>query len=503
MRDRPSALSTKKQYVAFARVSSREQEREGFSLEVQEDALKKYAEKTGGSIVRLFKVAETASKKNERKTFKEMLAFAKDNAGKIAGVLFYKIDRAARNLFDYVELERLESDHGVPFISVSQPMESNPAGKMMRRTLASIASFYTDQQSLDVREGHERRIKDGWFVSRAPYGYRNRRVNGRGIVEIDPIPAANVRKMFELFAWGSHTLDSLCATLKAEGLKFRANLPEFPRGSVHNILLDRAYIGDLEFRGQWYKGAHEPLVDRQTWDRVQKILGQKVYRHAELTYAGGLIKCGHCGALVSGESVIKKKTGKQYVYYRCAQYNYPGHPRHRVTEADLDRQIIEAFASMKQDKETAAWFVEVIKARGQDAVKQDEKKIAELNRQMTAIRKQQDELLNMRIEGDIDQDTFAAKSTQLRDRLAELDVDVVACDRSRSENADQAVKVFELSQSLQEKWLAADYAQKRQILSIVFLNFTLSDVSLVYEMRKPFALLREGLLVSSNRDDRI
>ena len=62
-----------KQYVALARVSSREQEREGFSLEVQEDALKRYAEQHQGTIVKLFKIAETASKRDERKTFKEMV----------------------------------------------------------------------------------------------------------------------------------------------------------------------------------------------------------------------------------------------------------------------------------------------------------------------------------------------------------------------------------------------------------------------------------------------
>jgi len=51
-----------KQFVALARVSSREQEREGFSLEVQEEALKRYALQEGGEIIRLFKIAETASK---------------------------------------------------------------------------------------------------------------------------------------------------------------------------------------------------------------------------------------------------------------------------------------------------------------------------------------------------------------------------------------------------------------------------------------------------------
>ena len=51
-----------KQFAALARVSSREQEREGFSLEVQEEALHRYATQAGGEIVKFFKIAETASK---------------------------------------------------------------------------------------------------------------------------------------------------------------------------------------------------------------------------------------------------------------------------------------------------------------------------------------------------------------------------------------------------------------------------------------------------------
>ncbi|MGA2034165.1 MAG: recombinase family protein, partial [Thermoguttaceae bacterium] len=157
-----------KKYVALARVSSREQQREGFSLDIQEDALRRYAERMGGIIVKLFRIAETATKQDERKAFKELLAYAKKHAEELTGLLFYKVDRAARNLFDYVELERLESEHGLEFISVSQPTENTPAGRMQRRMLASMASFYTEQQSLDVREGLTRRVKEGWFVGHAP-----------------------------------------------------------------------------------------------------------------------------------------------------------------------------------------------------------------------------------------------------------------------------------------------------------------------------------------------
>ena len=172
-----------KQFVALARVSSREQEREGFSLEVQEEALRRYATQAGGEIAKLFRIAETASKGDERKTFRELVAYAKKNAAFLDGLLFYKVDRAARNLFDYVELERLESEYDLPFISVSQPTENTPAGRMMRRTLANMASFYTEQQSVDVREGLARRVQEGWFVGsrslRLPQRPQGRSGHGR------------------------------------------------------------------------------------------------------------------------------------------------------------------------------------------------------------------------------------------------------------------------------------------------------------------------------------
>ena len=197
-----------KQFVALARVSSREQEREGFSLEVQEEALRRYATQAGGEIVKLFRIAETASKGDERKTFRELLAYAKKNAAFLDGLLFYKVDRAARNLFDYVELERLESEYDLPFISVSQPTENTPAGRMMRRTLANMASFYTEQQSVDVREGLARRVQEGWFVgswlpTAIATSARTAGASSRSI----PMPAANVRRIFHLYAYENLTLD--------------------------------------------------------------------------------------------------------------------------------------------------------------------------------------------------------------------------------------------------------------------------------------------------------
>jgi hypothetical protein len=63
-------------------------------------------------------------------------------------------------------------------------------------------------------------------------------------------------------------------------------------------------------------------------------------------------------------------------------------------------------------------------------------------------------LLNLRIDAQIDEATFARKNTELRDRVARIKL----LDRSHDETAELAVKVFELFQTLRQQWLAADYA---------------------------------------------
>jgi site-specific DNA recombinase len=107
--------------------------------------------------------------------------------------------------------------------------------------------------------------------------------------------------------------------------------------------------------------------------------------------------------------------------------------------------------------------------------------------------------LNMRLNEEIDADGYAAKATEHRDREANFKLKLNACDLGLDENAEIAIKAFELSQNLRGQWVTADYSVKRRYLEIVFLNFVLDDVTLVPTMRKPFDVLAEGLLVSSSR----
>ena len=475
---------TKNRFLALARVSSREQEREGFSLDIQEDALKREAERRHGTIIKLWRIAETASKKDERTTFKELVAFATKHAADLDGILFYKIDRAARNLFDYVELERLESEYHVPFFSVTQPTENTPAGRMQRRMLASMASYYTEQQSLDVREGVKRRVECGLFPQKAAFGYRNIRVDKRGLVEVHPLNGPKVRRIFGLFAAERLTLEELRQRLHDDGVFYSDSRPFFPIATLYAILRSRAYLGEIWYHERWFPGTHEPLVDQLTWDRVQRSLSNKVRQTHVLTFAGGLIRCRHCGHVVTGEQVVKKATGKPYFYYRCSVYNAPGHPRVRVSEKFLNHSFLSIFDRLTiTSDEQAAWLRRQVQRHTADQVESGSKRATEKTRQLSLTIQRRKELLDMRLSGEIGADVFAIKDAELREREEQLREALTAEPR-----ASRQPLTFDLAKCLRTSWASADLPAKRRILRSISSDLQL-DGDLIPVLAKPFDVM--------------
>lgn len=109
----------------------------------------------------------------------------------------------------------------------------------------------------------------------------------------------------------------------------------------------------------------------------------------------------------------------------------------------------------------------------------------------------------MRLAEQIDEDTFARKATEIRDRLSSIKLQLDVLSRTHDENSEVALKVFELSQTLKNKWFSADYATKRRILEIVCLNCRLDGVTLCPTMRKPFDVLFQQASNGLSRGDRI
>lgn len=487
-----------KRYMGLARVSSREQEREGFSLDVQEDAFHAYAKRHGGIVDKMFRIAETATKHEQRKIFREAIDYAKKHAHQYAGMLFYKIDRAARNMKDLVLLEEIESQFGLPFISVTQPVDDTPTGRMIRRTLATIGAFQTEQQSLDIQEGIAKRVALGWFPNRCPYGYRNVRINGRAIAEIHPENGLKVRRAFYLRACEGLLVEQIVLRLYEEGLYYTPSKPRFPPSKMNAILGDMSYLGFVRFRGQCFPGLHEPLVDQTTWDLVRFSFGERRYRSHELVYGSELIRCGYCGHPVTGEQKEKVTSGgpKTYIYYRCARYQRSGHPRIRLRESDFDEQIERLMADFRvQTQEVNDWMVGVALQRLRHEKATYEVRTEEVKRQLSLIEAHRDELLNLRLSKAVSEEKFAGKQSELSERETFLLRQVELASAHRAEIEALAIHAPEIFQLARQNWATMDRGTKHRILKILFGSFLLDGPHLVAVSRTPLELFRSNVTI--------
>ncbi len=104
-------------------------------------------------------------------------------------------------------------------------------------------------------------------------------------------------------------------------------------------------------------------------------------------------------------------------------------------------------------------------------------------------------LLDLRMDDEISADEYAIKRRELQDRQTALAVQIQSADRYDREIADLAIKAFELSQSLTEKWLSSAYNAKRTVLSILLETVRLNSRNIEFSLRKPFNLLRDVKLV--------
>ena len=431
----------------------------------------------------------------------KLLDYARKNKERVDGLLFYKVDRAARNMKDWIDLVDLRDKHGIEIVCITEPFDETPAGKLNSNMLAAISQFYSDQLSIRTAEGVERRVRTGLFSGWAPYGYDNYRENGRGLVRVNPTEADNVRRIFNLYAFHSHSLDSLVATLRNEGRIYSEKHPDFVRSKLYSILTDRSYIGEIKFRGQWVEGKHEHLIDFATFDRVQVLLGNKTHNRHDSVYGNGLIACGHCGKPVLCE--IKHKGGREYHYYRCTSYNKGDHPRERTTGVELDKQMLALFDKLKiEDKKALQWLQRVIRAKMKAEVEENTAQLRGITRQLDQINKDRDSLLNLRMHGEIEADTYARKDGELRNLMKRLKLRLDGQEQQKTEIGDLAMKVLELSQYLKEKRVTADTAEKRVILEIVCLNLIFKDASLEIAMIKPFDAIVEGLVLKNGAEER-
>jgi site-specific DNA recombinase len=238
-------------------------------------------------------------------------------AGKIDTVVCYKIDRLSRSLSDFVRMVDLFDQHQVSFISITQQFNTTTSmGRLTLNILLSFGQFERELASERIRDKFLASRKRGlWMGGHAPLGYV---VRDRALA-VDEAEAALVGHIFARFLQvGSAT--KLVQELSAAGHRTRRGRP-FDKTVLYKLINNRTYVGEVSHKGAVYPGAHEALVDRETWDKVHAILAQNGHRRASHTRAAtpallkGLIFGPDDRAMTPSHT---RKRGRVYRFYRTA-----------------------------------------------------------------------------------------------------------------------------------------------------------------------------------------
>ena len=295
----PLATDTRRQAVLYARVSSKDQERGGFSIQAQQQLLRAYARQRGFEIAEAFIDVETAGKAG-RANFGAMLRYVRRHP-RCRAILVEKTDRLYRNIKDWVALEELGLDVHLVKEGVVLSDESMSAEKFVHGIKVLVAKNYIDNLSEETKKGLLEKARQGLWPSRAPLGYQNIvRRDGKHVIEPDAERAPIIAKVFEWYATGEFPLTALTTKARQAGLTYRKSKRPLGRSRIHKLLHDPIYMGDFIWDGQRYEGSHEPIVSRETWGDVQSVLTGRAPRRRPRQERGsghafaGLVSCGAC-----------------------------------------------------------------------------------------------------------------------------------------------------------------------------------------------------------------
>ncbi|MCP3476699.1 recombinase family protein [Bradyrhizobium sp. CCGUVB1N3] len=347
------ALAAKKA-VAYARVSTKEQEKEGFSIDAQKKLLAGYAQANALVVAKEFVDVETA-KLSGRTNFGEMIRYLKKHPD-VRVILVEKTDRLYRNLKDWVTLDEVDIEIHLVKEGVVLSRESRSSEKFMHGIKVLMAKNYIDNLSEEARKGMAEKAQQGYWPTSAPIGYLNtRNPEGKKIIEIDAKLGPAVKKLFEWYVTGDYSIGQLAQKARADGLASRVTGGPVGTAQIHNILRNRLYTGEYEWHGSVIKGRHQPLISYDLWERVQLRLedrGNRKLRRGPREFAfSGLMNCGHCGCALVGE--IQK--GK-YIYYHCTGYKGKcGEPY--VREEIIAGKFAELMGRLHFSEKVHEWIV--------------------------------------------------------------------------------------------------------------------------------------------------
>lgn len=483
-------------YFLYARKSSEAEDRQAASIDAQKDELLKIAKDQGLKIVDILEESQSA-KKPGRKVFNQMLE--RIYKGEANGILCWKLDRLARNPVDGGQISWMLQQSAVAQIVTFGRTYYPTDNVLMMQVELGMANQFIRDLSVNVKRGLQKKVRDGWMPSNAPIGYLNtpNLQKGYKTMQKDPERFPLVRRLFDLALTGNYSVAQIWNISRRE-LQLRT-VPHrniggklLSRSGVYAILSNPFYYGWFEYplhSGDWHKGAHEPMVTKDEYDRVQKITGRssqprpqgKEGRNFAFT---GLMRCGTCGCRITAQAKQKHcKNGNvhHYVYYNCTKkrLDTPCIEKH-LEVRNLHLQIKGILKDIRISEEYRDWAVrhvhEIRKNEAESdtiALKSKHKECEEVTQQLQSLTLNFTAPTNKDRSLISDQEYQTLKSDLLK-RKGILEEDLKVKNKAVEQWAELSEQTFDFACYAHIWFENGDEKVKRAILACLGSNLTIS-----------------------------
>lgn len=319
---------------------------ESESIQNQKSMLIEYAINQGWEIYDIYTDEDYTGADRNRPEFNRLLRDAE--ARKFDIVLCKTQSRFTREL-ELVEkyIHGLFPQWGIRFVSIVDHADTNIKGnKKARQINGLINEWYLEDLSENIKCVFNNKRQNGVHIGAfALYGYQ-KDPDQKGHLIIDEEAAQVVREVFTLFAQG-YGKTNIARILNDRGIP---NPTEYKRQkglrykqarsksstlwkyfAISNMLTNEIYIGNMvqgkygsisyktkinkpRPKEEWYikENTHEPIIDRELWDRVQALIKEKSkpFSDGQIGLFARKTKCMYCGYTLRS---TKQTNGTRYL----------------------------------------------------------------------------------------------------------------------------------------------------------------------------------------------
>ncbi len=324
-----------KNVFTYARFSSKNQKHE--SIIAQQRAMREYC-KGKYNIVKNYVDEAKSAKNDDRPQFQKMIMDASKFG--VEAIIVHKFDRFSRNIYDFFHYKCVLQKKGIRLISVIEPVEDSPEGRLFEIIMFGFAAFYIENMAREIEKGKKESAYQCLHLGGTPaYGYDVG--NDRKYV-INPMESQAVKKIFDMYLT-DYSYQEIANVLNKCGYKTKKGL-DFNKNSFISILENaERYTGvymynraeakrlDGTRNSRAYKkedeiikipdGMPRIISDETYYQYLQKSNENKnsgnMFHSRRYYLLNGVMKCGKCGRMYSGCTSCSGRNKTPYSSYKC------------------------------------------------------------------------------------------------------------------------------------------------------------------------------------------